>query len=215
LSSIADIERRVAQLEKETAALKAALAPRDDLKPAPRAIEPEGATIRYPMDQPACSLPTASELRELADIVLAAYPKLAPDASNPRWAEANRADFFRGFCAAFRRIASLTRDERPVTSRYLEFWTNEAEDWHRLQGNPTDIRTPQYLGAAIAAGDVPFALGAPHELAVGLRTDSLGRVATDAWRRVLSTHEVPKPVTQPRRTTEPAQPDVRVSGKIW
>ena len=210
-----DLVRRVAACEHRLDLLERRHVAAPVAKPAPAPIEPEGATIRYPMDQPACSLPTASELRELADIVLAAYPKLAPDASNPRWAEANRADFFRGFCAAFRRIASLTRDERPVTSRYLEFWTNEAEDWHRLQGNPTDIRTPQYLGAAIAAGDVPFALGAPHELAVGLRTDSLGRVATDAWRRVLSTHEVPKPVTQPRRTTEPAQPDVRVSGKIW
>lgn len=141
-------------------------------------------------------MPTDDELRQLAEAVLRTFPSLAPDTSNPRWRDMNIDEFHRGFCASFRRIASLNRTDEFDTRRGIRYFVDEAEEWLRLRGVPTDVRWPVYVAAAIAAGDVPFVLdGGPF---VGLRLDGIGRSATAAWRDILQGRALRAPSPPPR-----------------
>ena len=70
---------------------------------------------------------------KLADIVLKYFPALAPPDTNPRWAAADREDFYLGFANSFQRVCRLnwTTDPQP---RALEHWTSECERLWATQG---------------------------------------------------------------------------------
>jgi hypothetical protein len=192
---IAELGQRVAVLEDWAAELRRPV-PASVAAP-PRKAEPDGVRIFHPQDRPAIELPNDQQMCQLAEIVLAKYPKLGPDTSNARWRDMNVEEFHRGFCASFRRIASLNRTDEFNTKRGIRHFVDEAEDWYRAQGQPTDIRWPCYLAAAIAAGDVPFVLdGGPF---VGLRLDGIGRPATAAWRDILQGRALRAPSPPPGR----------------
>jgi len=177
---ITELRSRIAALEQGLAELRRPM-PASVAAP-PRETEPQGVRIYHPADIPSFELPNDQQLRRLADIVTAKFPRLGPDTSNARWRDMNVEEFHRGFCASFRRIASLNRTDEFDTRRGIRYFADEAEDWLRAQGRPTDIRWPCYLAAVIAAGDIPFSIEGPH---VGLRLDGLGRSPLPAWRAVL------------------------------
>src|SRR5262252_1074898 len=177
---IAELELRVATLENQVRSLlESTTPPRVATQPAP---EPQ-VRIFHPADITRIELPNEAQLHQLAKIVTTRYPQLGPDTSgHPRWHDMNIAEWDSGFRAAFRRVACLNRTDEFNVKRDIRYFADEAMDYLRAQGMPTDIRWPCYLAAVIAAGDVPFSIEGPY---VGLRFDGIGRPATAAWRDIL------------------------------
>ena len=179
-SELAELRQRVSALEQRVAEV---CRPAQPTVAAPsRESESQGVRIYHPADVPAIEMPSDEQLRRLAEVVLAKYPKLGPDLSNPRWADMNRDEWDFGFRASFRRIASLNRTDEFDIKRGIRYFVDEAEEWLRLQGMQTDLRWPAYLCALIAQGDISFSIEGPY---VGLRLDGLGRSPLPAWRAVL------------------------------
>jgi hypothetical protein len=102
-----------------------------------------------------------------------------------------------------RRIGHLGRDK--LNEKYaLISWVDDAQFWLRdHQIYPSTLTVRDFVCAVLAHSDVdyvpldrfPFDCGA-----FGLRRDSSGRPATDAWRAVLKNRRLREPVSLSRPT---------------
>jgi len=194
---MSDQERRIKNLEREIVQLRSQLSAAGvpPLAETTRSVEPRGVTITYPLDRnPSFIMPSSDELRRLHEIVIARYSQLATRAQQPNEA-------FDGFCRAFRRMGHLGRDK--LNDKYaLISWVDDATFWLRdHQIYPRTLTVRDFVCAVLAHGDVDYVPldRFPFDCsAFGLRRDSSGRPATDAWRAVLKTRHLREPVPPPR-----------------
>jgi hypothetical protein len=183
-----NVDTRIAELEAQVATQATEIADLRSRLPVPRIVRPpveEGVSITHPSPVSSYIAPSEKELERLYAAVFARHPGLEPTFVG-KFADEDFAYCFRSFRCAFTRIGFLGRADVPDHKRYLSFWVDEADDWlrsHRMTDRDTGAG---YFIAAIAHGDVPYALtdAFGNRAAVGLRTWG-GKPATDHWRRVL------------------------------
>lgn len=180
MSEIQELRDQVAALQQRIEALEPKKIDRANASP----TENEPRIIHLP---PSSSFvaPSEEQLRRLHAAVLAYNPRLERTYFG-KFADLNKADDYRCFCKAFKRIGFLRRTEALNSKRFAAGWIDEADEWLRL--NDGGGRSgPGFLIAVIAHGDVRYSLydhlGNVPEF--GLST-SEGKHATDAWRKVLN-----------------------------
>jgi hypothetical protein len=150
--------RRIAKLEGK------------DKPPAKRqpVDEPRGVTISYPPPPSTLTMPTDDELHRLQDIVLKAYPRLAPaieinfmqrltlrdapkhvaDQIKPD-VEAIEADFFKNLRACFISIGGMKLMEEPDRRHYVSHHVEAARAWLRSFNINVEISTEAFTAAAL------------------------------------------------------------------
>jgi hypothetical protein len=186
--------------------------------------ESKGTTIHFPAPGTTLILPSDDELHLLENIVLAAYPILAPPIElsfQQRLTHRNHpsldikpdtvaihASFFREFKNAFIAIGSMKRMDGPDRRHYVSFHAEAAQSWLRSHGLFHDITTGALLAAALAHGDVFYTDGTIDgslwELGLSVY---VGTVAKAAWRRVLAAGKVlPAAALPPNRRMAAASP---------
>jgi hypothetical protein len=185
-------------------------------KPAP--VDPEGATLRYPVPPSKFVMPNDDELGRLRAIVCAKVPRLAV-ADGLIWRgdkEDNDAEHFKQFTAAFQALGAMHRTEMPDRKHYLHHWTDHCETWLKGSGESTDLSFAPFVCACLAHGDVAYSgLFVDGEvLELGLNAYGIGRPAGDAWRRVLETGELLLP-SPPAMRLAPASPSRVHGGGVW
>jgi hypothetical protein len=182
---IALLKSQIAELKSRFDAKDAPPAPVKIAQPKP--VEDEGTRVSYPAPLSTFVMPSSTELKQLLAIVLAKFPRLAPDMTD-RWANNNEANFAKQFAAAFRAVGMMSRTEKPDKKHFPSYFISHAEDSLRALGAYAEIG-PAFLPACLAWGDVPVSDwridGVVLEL--GLNIFRIGRPATDAWRKVLAT----------------------------
>jgi hypothetical protein len=216
----------IEQLEAELAALKTEEAP--DAPPAKRPPMPasKGTTVFCPPPESTLVMPSDGDLHRLMDIVLVAFPTLAPKIelsftqritvrNFPSLADKIEpdvggitADFFREFKAAFIAIGSMRRMGEPDRRHYVSYHVEAAQSWLRSHNLFADIPTNAFIAAALAHGDIPWTNGTIDgqlwELGINIYT---GPVASDAWRLVLETGKLrPAAGLPPHRRMAPPSP---------
>jgi hypothetical protein len=181
---LAELERQAAALADEIAALKAG-----QPKPAPQPRD-ERPLISYIESPSHFVRPTSKELRRLADVVIAKYPKLGPRRSlRGTLDDEFDDDFQNGFVWSFERLGFPMRSERPDTRHYVEHWLNNTKDWLAMhRPNHCGNIGAGFLAAVLAHGDIPHT---PADVSRGVvwsvgLTNFGGKLASDAWRRVLA-----------------------------
>jgi hypothetical protein len=193
---LASLRETSASLEKQVAVLKASKPPAEDRSvEAKRVVEHRGVTITPMPDQnPSFVMPSGEELGRLHEIVIARYPQFTTHVQPP-------GEAFDGFRCAFPRIGHLGRDKLN-DKLALVTWIDDAALW--LSDNqvyPNRVTVRDFVCAVLAHGDVDYIPldRFPFDCsAFGLRRDSTGRPATDAWRAVLTTKRLRDPVPPPR-----------------
>jgi hypothetical protein len=167
------IEKRVAALERENAALKARL---DAKAPAP--LPPSPVRITHPVAK--VTLPTEDEYRRLLQTVLDRYPILRPRADTP--------DYFAQFKAAFIRLSHCGRRDKVDNQRGLGFWIDDCQEFcRRHQINPSSIGGGAFTSAVIAHADIKFVIEDwPHDFVCSLQFGGGGIECRGWWRRALS-----------------------------
>jgi hypothetical protein len=193
MTTIAELEvtvrqqgRQLATLQSEIDELKANAAPPKVAVRQPLPAELEGVRIFHPTESAEIALPNEDGMQLLFDAVLVKYPKLRPYTPGDRYSYQDQTDFFAGFCKAFGFVARQGRTDEVDTKRSLDWWSGEASDWWRSQGNTGRIGAGHLLVAVIAAGDVGFVQGDEwgNQWSFSLATHG-GRPATEAWRDVM------------------------------
>jgi hypothetical protein len=187
------IEKRVAILERENAALKARL---DAKSPAP--LPPSPVRITHPTTK--VVIPSAEEFDRLSEIVLRRYPQLAP--------RADRENFGVQFRVAFQRLLHVGRKDTLDTQHGWEFWADDCRNWQQQHRVAQGVFvSPAALVAGIAAcGDIPYAPldRFPFDLGFGLVAYGGGRPSADRWREVLATGRLLEPTPLDRPTVVPS-----------
>lgn len=176
-AAIGKLTRDYATLQSRVLALEAnaGLAGQSQHHTPAKAPKPDGAQI-ITLAPPLPELPNDEQYGELEQIVVKAYPQLAPDA--------NRAEeFSRDFRVAFVHIAGLERADKPDNGRSVSWWLDHLRGECRRA-----VRGNAYVAAVLAQGDVGFIPAIPHEgqsWEFALKPYGGGRPATAAWRNVL------------------------------
>jgi hypothetical protein len=178
-------EQRIAALEAELAALKAA---GKTPHPTSQPVKDNGPRVVLIEERTTFIRPTLGELRKLYDVVCNKYPQFRPRSSPARFADQDEEEFFAGFEWSFERLGHIGRTAAPDNRRYIGHWVEETKDWLRLhrpahRGNIGG----GFLAACVAHNDIPYTVGDENRgvvWAVGV-TPHGGKLATDAWRRVL------------------------------
>jgi hypothetical protein len=184
------VEKRIAALEAELAALKAPAAlPRKPIEEGARVLMGPGA-----LGLPNLTLPTDEEYRKLREVVERHYPNLAFAARSQRFADMDENEHVSGFRTAFVYLATLERLETlPRADRYASWWIGCAEEWARSVGMRTGISLRSFTAAVAAHGDILFS-GLDNNATFGVREGSgSGRRYGDAWREVLRTGKLLAP----------------------
>jgi hypothetical protein len=204
---IAALKAQIAELERRFDAKDAPPAPAKMVQPKP--VEPEGTRVFHIAPVSNFVMPSSSDLAQLLSIVLRKFPKLAPDTTD-RWADNNEAKFAKQFEAAFRAIAMMHRTEKPDKKRYVQYFIDHGEDLLRALGPHAEIG-PAFTVACLAHGDVPISDWRIDGVVLefGLNIYRIGRPATDAWRKVLSTGRTIE-LTAPPSSRNYATPVFRV-----
>jgi hypothetical protein len=206
-----NVQDRIAALELELAELKKAAGKTPVPPPPPK---DEGVRIVLVEERTSFVRPTLGELRKLYEIVCGKYPQFRPRSSPARFADQEEEEFFAGFEWPFERLGHIGRAGAPDTRRYIGHWVEETKDWLRLhrpahRGNVGG----GFLAAVIAHGDVPYTIGDADRgvvWSIGV-TPFGGKLATDAWRRVLDGQLLAP--TPERRFAEPSPAQVFVGGR--
>jgi len=148
-----NLEKRVAALEADVAALRAPKAlPRKPIEEGVRILMGPGL-----IGMPRGAFPTDEEYRELREIVERHYPHLAFVARDRRFADQDREEHTAGFRTAFAYLATLERlSELLRADRYATWWTSGAEEWARSMGMRTGIPPRSFIAAVAAHGDILF-----------------------------------------------------------
>jgi hypothetical protein len=188
-----ELKAQLAEQDARIAALEKQLAPKPT--PAPRA--PEGVQVRYPAPVSSFVMPTPEELRALYRIAVAANPYGAPkgDWSEKGWSDSDLTEKFqKEFRAAFLVVNSMKRLNEPNHKRFAYDIVFDCERWLKAYGVHAEIGRCFHL-AVLASGDIPYqnqngSIGAVLEYGLASKEHEGGRIATDAWRRVLATGKV-------------------------
>jgi hypothetical protein len=198
-----------AQITELKARFDAKDAPPAPVKIAVKPLEDEGTRVSYPTPVSTFVMPSSSELKQLCDIVLRKFPRLAPDMSD-RWADNNEVKFAKQFAAAFRAVGMMHRADKPDKKHYVSYFIDHGDDLLRALGPSAEIG-PAFLPACLAHGDVPISDWRLDGvvLEIGLNIFRIGRPATDAWRRVLSTGNTIALIAPPSSRNYPT-PNVRI-----
>jgi hypothetical protein len=201
------LKEQIAELKSRFDAKDAAPAPVKIAQPKP--IEDEGTRVSYPAPMSTFVMPSPDELKRLLAIVLAKFPRLAPDMTD-RWADNNEVKFGRQFASAFSAVGMMHRTEKPDKKRYVQYFIDHGEDLLRALGPHAEIG-PAFTVACLAHGDVPISDWRIDGVVLefGLNIYRIGRPATDAWRRVLATGST-IPLIAPPSTRNYPTPGVRI-----
>lgn len=186
---IARLEKTIAEAQAELQALKRGDAPKPAQQPDERPL------VSYLEAPTHFARPTEKELRRLADIVIARYPKLGPRKSLRGSLDGEFDDDFRnGFAWSFERLGYVGRTERPDTKRYADYWLDDTKAWLALhRPNHCGNIGAGFLAAVLAHRDIPYI---PGDLSRGVvwslgLTLHGGKLASDAWKRVLAGELLP------------------------
>ena len=184
------MEKRIAALEAELAALKAPTALPKPVEEGARVLMGPGA-----LGLPNLTLPTDEEHRKLREVVERHYPNLAFVARSQRFTHMDEEEHVSGFRTAFAYLATLERLETlPRADRYATWWISSAEEWARSMGMRTGIPLRSFTAAVAAHGDILFS-GLDNNATFGVRQGrDRGRRYGDAWRDVLRTGRLLPPV---------------------
>ncbi len=130
-------------------------------------------------------MPTDAELRQLAGIVYAKFPRL--DTRTDLTQDAHEVAFRRTFWAVGQ-FGRLPEPERK-NPNHLTVWMGRATDLLRDHRIESEIEGRMFGVACLAHGDIPHTIGArwPFDVVLGLTYPHAGTPARDAWRRVLDT----------------------------
>jgi hypothetical protein len=218
MSKIDQLAATVAAQGAEIAALRAQLAAAQPPAPArkiiPARVEEEGLRILVGRDagEPYVALPSAAELRRLRAIVDEAYPALMFVPRNQRYAASDAAEDWRGFVAAFHRLAQLGRSDKLAASKAVSWHVDDAATAMKT-GDGADINGRNFIAALVAHGDVAFT--PLHDYPVfGLTFAGAGRRYSERWREVLATGRVLPTVAKPGPPAAPPSP-VQISIGGW
>lgn len=155
------LEARVAELELQLAALRAAAAPKAPSPP----VEPYTTVLHGVAPRPRVpveALPDDSQFMELQDAVLARYPVLVPQGLQALPMD----QFHKQFRKCFEWLLTARR-QNGLNNKYgVEYWIKQAASFH----NEESFGLKPFLAAAVACGDIQYSTldRLPYDLAVGL-----------------------------------------------
>jgi hypothetical protein len=148
--------------------------------------------------------PSEREFDRLLQIVLKAWPRLAPETRlvpDDRAAEL-RAEFRKSFEASFLALCFLRRTDRINQVRSPADWKHDAEDWLMAQGFDNAISsTLPYMAAVCAHHDIPYTpmptdpVNRSASFGLLVHGGTLGRAYRGAWRDLLERGQV-SPATE-------------------
>jgi hypothetical protein len=160
MSDMPTMERELARLQAENAALKA-----EQGQNMVRIVLPENHAV----------MPSVTEMRELFDAVLGRWP------NDFRGVEPDM------FARAFRSLAMVYRQDALDTSVYSHRWVQLVNS--RLRNNGGDVSLKAFIAASLAWGDVSMTRwdlqDEGHLLSFALN-EFCGRLPTDQWRQTLA-----------------------------
>jgi hypothetical protein len=145
-----DHDARIAELEREVVALKAAVFP----KPVPvaRPYIERGVSITH-LASPPSNLPTAEEFDQLLAMVRDRYPICKrPESAS----DASEARYRRAFANGFRFVIQAFKRAEPNSSVSGDWWVGEAQEFLRSIGAPAEVSWSALCAAIIATGDIPY-----------------------------------------------------------
>jgi hypothetical protein len=200
-----DIEQRLTTLERENAQLRGKLARMEAIQQRGKSAIVDHAampvarevSISHPIPASTFPMPTTDELCQLMTAVGRVYPELV---------SSNDIEYRKQFEACFLAIGNLRRLEKPSSKVYLSWHLQLAETILRRLGRPMTVRGDAFVAACLAHADVPISgIGRHHEgyvVEIGL-DEFNGRLATDAWRKILA-GEAPREAGVQRRQAPPS-----------
>jgi hypothetical protein len=145
-----DHDARISELEREVAALKAAVFP----KPATpvRPYIERGVSIVHPVPPPS-NLPSAEEFDQLLAKVRERFPTFRRDPSS---SDANEVRYRRHFANAFRYVSQAYKRAEPNAGYSGDFWVGEAGEFLSTIGVASEVSWGALVAAIIATGDIPY-----------------------------------------------------------
>jgi hypothetical protein len=180
-------DNELAALKAENEQLRSRLdAVEGKLSPKPRPVAPpveEGVRVTHPRTV-SIAQPTIEEFKKLLKIVKAAHPSLVPDFHD----RSTASEYGIGFVASFQIISDIKRTAT-LDRRDASHWAHNATLFLDARGDRAHVSAGAFMAAAIAAGDVAYAVG-EYRCHVGLTYDGGAPATADSWRRVLSTGQV-------------------------
>ena len=201
------------QLKRQHEALGKRIAKLEGSKPAPKRVDERGVTVTYPVPPSTLVMPSDEQLHKLLDIVLAAYPRLAPAIelsfmqkltlrnATPETArtitpdkEAIRTAFFENFKACFLAIGSMKVMEEPDRRHFIGFHCDNAHAWLKSFAIHTEITVEAFICAVLAHGSIAYTDGtiSGQVWECGL-SPYVGSSVTDGWKHVFSTGQLRAP----------------------
>lgn len=158
-------------------------------------------TVSCPAPRPA-EMPTEDQTTRLLEIVLSAYPALAP--------QGQLVDEYReNFGRALLYLAYAQRRPQPDAQHAAWFWIDEAGQWLRRNSRPFRLALHPFLAAVICQG-IPFTAydDPPAFTSLGLQIGDRD-LPTTQWPEVLR-HNAVRPPTElrnwPSRLTQLKSP---------
>jgi hypothetical protein len=184
----AALARKVAKAETSNAALRAEV---ESLKPkAPPPPRPiEGTRVSYPVTPSKCGVPTDEELSRLREIVTRYDPALG-DCSHMGIHRASQYQNETAWASEFRKsFMGIGRMYRLAEPDRKHYW------YHFKDIVDTALNFGPFVAAILAHGDVPWTDWRidGQVLELGLSEYSIGREATDSWRKVLANRQLLAP----------------------
>lgn len=174
---------KIARLESENALLKARL----------RAAG---------LEPPAVPMPDDEQTKDLLDIVLRAYPGLAPPAGHED-------EYIKQFRLSLLPLAFMGRLEKPNRDYYPNVWRDKAQRWLRRFNYPTsDLSLFSFIAACVAS-DIVTAPIVNREQYVELGLHDGGGDPVVAWPDVLQRRRVRTPRELPSSRLKPLQSPIR------
>jgi hypothetical protein len=196
MDRIEALERKIAEAQAELQALKSGQPP----KPAAPPEKPRGTVVRELLTERSDG-PSLQEARKLFQIV-------RPFAPHPLADKYDEDRPFRSFCAAFRWISNVGRQDMPDSRRALTYWLDSCRNWLRQRnaiGSEIDVNA--IITATLASGDIPYQRADPSQgrlWEIGLVLYGGRPASADSWRQVLSSGTIRLSVHSVRAQVEHA-----------
>ena len=158
-------------------------------------------------------MPSDEQLRRLLDIVLQAYPRLAPAIelnfmqrltlrnATPETAkqikpdaEVIKAAFYENFKACFIAIGGMKITEEPDRRHFIGFHVDNARAWLKSFAIHTEISVEAFICAALAHGSIAYTDGTiDGQVWECSLSPYVGSSVTDGWKHVLATGRLRAP----------------------
>ncbi len=121
---------------------------------------PEPATtVFHPVEVSGFVMPSESELKLLAIIVIAKHPSFGDVSGQGFYGsrEEREEDFWRQYKAAFMALGAFKRLDAPDHKKYLSFHISAVEGYLRAVDKSETLRVQPFMTAVLAHGDIPYA----------------------------------------------------------